>query len=305
MGFWEHVNTFDGKNVINFDPNEGLQDPKTSVPRLAVEYDAEQSIVELLAQILQDPKADQLTGLVIGAWSSEMFESAPDELNEALLASAARLPNLKSLFFGDIISEECEVSWIVQSDLSPLWEAFPKLEVLKIRGAGELVLGNIEHRRLKRFTLECGGLDREILKSITTASLPELEHLQIYLGTENYGWNGSIADVEPLLSGNLFPKLKYLGLCDSEIADEIAVAVAQAPILDRLETLDLSQGTLGDVGARALLESPSVRKLKKLDLHYHYISAGMQAQLRTLMKDIDLSDPQSGDEDDRYVAVSE
>ncbi len=305
MGFWEHENRFDDKSITTHQPSDQLPDPSLSIPRLAVDYDSEHSIVDLLSQVLQDPKADQLTGLVIGAWHSEMFESAPDELVEALIASAPQLPNLKSLFFGDIISEECEVSWIVHSDLSPLWEAFPKLEVLKIRGASGLSLGNIVHRRLKSLTLECGGLDREVLASICSASLPELEYLQIYLGSSEYGWNGDLDDLSPLVSGERFPKLKYLGLCDSEIEDEIAVAIASSPILDRLETLDLSQGTLGDVGALALLEAPSIGKLKKIDLHHHYISDGLQAQLRSLVVEVDLRDPQSGNEGHRYVAVGE
>lgn len=305
MGFWEHEDTFDGKQVIEYDPTAPLPDPSTSAPRLMVEYDSEETVLNLLSQLLQDPKADQLTTLVIGAWSSEMFEAPPSDLVEALVASAARLPSLKSLFFGDIISEECEVSWIESCDLSPFWEAFPKLELLKIRGTNQLSLGKIEHRRLKSLIIESGGLDTGVLNSIWEASLPELEHLQVYLGSDNYGWNGSVEDVEPILSGKLFPKLKYLGLCDSEIADEIAVAVAKSPILSRLEVLDLSSGTLGDVGARALLDSPSISKLKKLDLHYHYISDGVQAQLRAIAAEVDLSNPQSGDEDDRYVAVGE
>lgn len=306
MVFAEHAKSFGGKRVVEYDPEKPLPDPAQTIPRLVIEYDAAQTMLELFSRLLDDPKADQLTGLVIGRWSPETFEDAPDELVEALVAAAPRLPNLRALFFGDITFEECEVSWLQLGDLSPLWEAFPQLEELRIRGANGLELGEIEHRHLKSFTLECGGLGRDVLQSIVSAKLPELEKLLVYLGDSGYGWDGTLEDVMPLLGGELFPKLKYLGLCDSEIADEIAVAAANAPILNRLETLDLSQGTLGDEGAAALLASSAIRQLKKLDLTHHFISDEMQAQLKALPLEVILDEPQSRDEDDfRYVAVGE
>lgn len=305
MGFWEHDETFAGKTVVQYDPNQPLSDPAHTIPRLAVEYDSVSSLLEFLSVLVQDPNADQLTGLVVGTWTDEMFEAPPDDIVEALIAAAPRLPSLKALFFGDIISEECEVSWINLTDLSPFWEAFPQLEILKIRGSDGLSLGTIQHRHLKTLIIECGGLDRNVLLAIAAADLPALEHLEIYLGDSGYGWNGSVEDLEPIMSGRLFPSLKYLGLCDSEIADEVAVAVAQAPIVARLETLDLSQGTLGDAGAKALIASPAVRRLKKLDLSHHYISDKLQVELRKLPLEVDLSQPKTPDDDHRYVAVGE
>lgn len=305
MGFWEHEETFAGKAVVTYDPDQPLADPTKTIPRLVVEYDSGSSLMEFLSALVQDPQADQVTGLVIGTWTDEMFEAPPDEIVEALIAAAPQLPSLKALFFGDIISEECEVSWINLTDLSPFWEAFPQLEILKIRGGDGLSLGTIEHRHLRSLTIECGGLDREVLQAVAAADLPALEHLEIYLGDSGYGWNGTIEDLEPILSGKLFPKLKYLGLCDSEIADEVAIAVAKAPIVERLETLDLSQGTLGDAGAKALIASPAIGRLKNLNLSHHYISDKLQTELKKLPVKIDLSEQQDGDEDNRYVAISE
>ncbi|MFC7639817.1 hypothetical protein ACFQX6_01220 [Streptosporangium lutulentum] len=43
--------------------------------------------------------------------------------------------------------------------------------------------------------------------------------------------------LEPILSGERLPTLKHLGLQDSEIQDEIASAVASAPVVARLESL--------------------------------------------------------------------
>jgi len=147
------------------------------------------------------------------------------------------------------------------------------------------------------------------LRAVLQSEFPALEHLELYLGEENYGFDFAVADLEPLLSGIVFPNLRSLGLRDSEIADDIATAIANAPILSRLRVLDLSLGTLSDVGARALLGSPGLRKLQKLDLHHHYISPELVSQLKKLGPEVDASDPKEADEDGgeeyRYVAVGE
>ena len=147
------------------------------------------------------------------------------------------------------------------------------------------------------------------MRGLARADLPELEHLEIYLGTDDYGANVTPEDLQPILDGQVFPKLKYLGLRNSHIADEVAKAVADAPILNRIDVLDLSLGILGDEGAQALLESPLMANLSLLDLHWHYLTDAMQAKLKSLPCEVDVSEAQSGDEWDgevyRYVAVSE
>jgi hypothetical protein len=170
------------------------------------------------------------------------------------------MPALRALFLGDIIVEENEISWIVQSDVSPLLDAFPALEELRVRGGQGLTLGAPRHARLRSLAIETGGLDAGLVRSLAAADLPELEHLELWLGTTDYGGTVTVADLEPILSGRLFPKLRYLGLRDSEIADEVAAALASAPILERVRVLDLSLGTLGDAGAAAV-RARSVRAI--------------------------------------------
>ena len=97
---------------------------------------------------------------------------------------------------------------------------------------------------------------------------------------------------------------------DAVAADEVATAVAKAPVLERIEVLDLSLGTLGDVGGEALLNSPLVTKLKRLDLSHHYLSEAVQQRLAALPVEEIMEDEQTPDdwgdgELHRYVAVSE
>ncbi|MFK7768157.1 MAG: STM4015 family protein [Mariniblastus sp.] len=307
MGFWDRDTEFAGKQIVDIQPDNPLPDPATSAVRIALEYDSETNIEELMSTLLEDPAADQVSALVIGPWSEEMFEAPPNELVERLVAAADQLPSLNALFFGDITAEDCEISWITQTDLSPFWQAFPKLETLRVRGGNDLSLGKIESNNLKTLIIETGGLGVDVIRQIADAKLPALEHLEIYSGTDEYGWNGAASDFQPFTSDALFPNLQYLGLRNCECADEVAEILANAPVLDKIKVLDLSLGCLGDQGATALLNSDKVLKLKKLDLHYHYLSDDVVKQLSALPIETDVTDGQGAAEsvEDRYCSVSE
>ena len=108
--------------------------------------------------------------------------------------------------------------------------------------------------------------------------------------------------------GQIVALASFVRLRDMRTA-EVAFAVAVAPILERIQVLDLSLGTLTDAGAAALLASPAIRRLKKLDLHHHFMSADVVEQLKGLGIDVNTDDVQEADEwggqVHRYVAVSE
>ncbi len=300
----EHATEWLGYPVELYDPANGTPDYRNKVYRLASDYEAEEPLTDVLARFIGGPGSEETPALIFGLYGEH--DSTPVAIVEALVALRARLPKLRGIFLGDIISEECEISWINQSDVSPLFRAYPNLEHFRIRGSNGLEFGEIHHAKLKSLVIESGGLDVGVLREAVAEDLPGLEHLEIWLGSDNYGGNITLSDLEPVLSGKKFPRLKYLGLRDSEFQDEIAAAIALAPILARLETLDLSLGTLTDEGAAALLGSDAFYGLKKLDLHHHYLSDDMMARLKNSGVNVDLSQQQQGEEeDDRYIAVSE
>lgn len=306
----ENLTELAGKTVIDWDPDQGLQDPTHTIYRIRVGYDGPETWIDRFATFLQDPAVSQLTGLVVGMWSTEVMETEEAiEVVEALAAAREKLSRLKILFIGDIISEENEISWIEQTDVSPLFNAYPNLEYFGVRGSNNLRLGSIQHEHLRTLVVEAGGLPREVVYDIQRSDLPALEHLEIWLGTPDYGSDTTIEDFTPLLRKLLFPRLRYLGLRNSAIADEIASVFAYAPIVERIETLDLSLGTLTDTGAEALIGSPAIRKLKKLDLHHHYCSEEMVRRLENMGIEVDASERQEIEEYDwgtnLYVSLGE
>jgi hypothetical protein len=212
--------------------------------------------------------------------------------------------NLKALFIGDITYEECEISWIKQGDITPVLEAYPNLEYLQIRGGDGLSFSKLQHDKLTTLIIESGGLPPNVVYEVNNARLPNLQRLDMWLGSDNYGFDSTAEDFANILSGKQFPQLTHLGLMDSEIQDEIAIAVSNAPVLQQLKVLDLSMGTLTDRGGTALFSSPGVRKLQHLNLRHHYLTDGVMEQLRSLGISINLDD-QEGDEEDRYAEVTE
>ena len=304
MTISEHTQTFFGKPVQDYeggDPAGGAG----VVHRLTLDYDDSRSLLELLDEYLSKVDKGQLEALVIGPWN-EPHDNGPDEALDRLAELAPQLPNFKALFVGDMTYEDCEISWIIQGTrYDHLLQAFPQLQALRIRGSTSLQLPPVTHAGLRELVIESGGLPLEIAQSLAASKLPALEHLELWLGSDDYGFEGDVAAYQQVLQQLRTPSLRVLGLRDSQITDGLAAWLAGESWVASLETLDLSLGTLGDEGAKALLASPHVTALKRLDLSHHYISPALQEQLRAAIPGVVLDDPQDPDDDDRYVAVGE
>jgi hypothetical protein len=254
----------------------------------------------------------RVRALVIGQWGYSAMNAAPID---QLCAAASRLTGLRALFLGDVPAEECELSWICQGDVTPLLAAYPNLEVLRIRsgdantehGTG-LALSPIRHAALRELVVESAGLSAAVVRGVGGCDLPALEHLELWLGTDRWGGDATLADLAPVLDGGRLPALVSLGLRNAAIADQVAGALAGAPVVARLRSLDLSLGILGDEGAAALLAGQPLTHLDRLDLRHHYIGPELAARLAAELPDVEVSLAEAELPDghgDRYVAVDE
>jgi hypothetical protein len=320
MSISDHLQEFHGLPVAAFpSPKEDggpLPDAAAVAWRLALDeewgpnYDRSflETFEEKWQRFLRTIDPARVRAVVIGTWS-DYFDVPAADIARLVAASAPQLPQLRALFFGDLVCEESDLAYIELCDLAPLAEAFPLLEELGGRGAQ--VFTPVGHAALRSLCFESGGLPRAVLTGVLTSELPALESLELWLGVDDYGADITLPDLAPLLSGQLFPKLRHLGLEDSELQDELAAAVAEAPVVARLESLSLAMGTLTDDGAAALLAGQPLTHLRALDLHHHFLTAPMADRLRAALPgvEVDLDEPQEPDEYDgeiwRYVANAE
>jgi hypothetical protein len=302
----EHLSKFDDLPVVDFQPADETREPAASVAWRVSTVFEETPFDEEFAAFLRQVDTSQVTSLVIGYWGAS-YDSGTVEPVKVLVEAADRLPNLRALFLGDIVMEESEISWIEHSDITPLFTAFPGLRRVEVRGSQGLAVEPIRSEALKVLRFESGGLPAAVVRSVGASDLPNLEHLDLWLGVDDYGGDATVADLAPVLGGERLPALRHLGLEDSQIQDEIAAAVAGAPIVARLETLSLAMGMLTDEGAEALLSGQPLTHLTSLDLHHHFLSDTMIERIRTSLPGVavDLSEQEKPDGEWRYVAVSE
>lgn len=269
-------------------------------------YNAKETFEEHFARFVETIDTTEVRALIVGGWVEAYEKDASGPIG-LLAESAARFPALRSLFFAAMPQEECEISWIQQSDVTPLLESFPLLERLEVRGGTGLELRPVRHEHLRVLRFEAGGLPASVVRGVGMSELPALEHLEAWLGTSEYGGETTAADLENILSGERLPALRHLGLQNSEIQDEVAALVAAAPVVDRLESLAQSMGVLTDEGAEALLSGRSLTHLKRLDLHHHYLTDAMVERVEAAFSGVqlDVSDQKEPDGEWRYVAVAE
>lgn len=247
------------------------------------DWENKKNAATLLEDILNDPEFPDLEGIAAGCWGKAWERDSAQPLIDGIAAHKEKFAHIKSLFIGDMDQEDCEVSWIEQADYSKLWDAVPQLEKLIIKGSNGLKLGEIRHEKLRHLEIICGGLPKEVIQSVMNAKLPNLEKLLLYIGVEDYGFDGDISVIKQFLAQSDFPKLAYLGLANSQIQDDIAKAAVNCKYISQVTTLDLSMGNLTDEGGRTLLENlPRYPNIKGLNLSYHYMSEEMMGQLKDL-----------------------
>ncbi|GHA15077.1 hypothetical protein GCM10010329_42580 [Streptomyces spiroverticillatus] len=327
MNHPSHPDTFHGLPVHTLVPRDTsaadgpapvLPDAGSVAWRLDCLYD-ETPFADLWSEFLETVDCARVRALVIGPWWDDTYLPMRPVV-ETLAAAADGFPALRGLFVADVVSEECEISWLESADITPLLEAFPLLEELAVRGGGDLsdtadvlALRPVRHEALTSLTIESAGLPGPVVRAIGASRLPQLETLELWLGVPDHGGDTTAADCAQLLAGAGLPRLRHLTLANSEVQDAIATAVASAPVVARLSTLDLGMGTLSNTGAEALLTGQPLTHLRELRLDHHYIDDAWQERLKTSLAPhgvrVSLTEDVRWDTEPfdtyRFVAVSE
>jgi hypothetical protein len=302
----DHLQSFAGMPVVAWDAEDPPADPSTVAWRLELEdFEAdEDEFVAAFDKLLERTGPAGPTALIIGEWGCAYERAFPVDL---LVQHAGRLSALQALFIGEMTYEQCEISWIQQGDITPVLAAFPALEQLWVRGAEGLALTPMRHDGLRELILQSGGLPADVVRAVGASDLPNLTHLELWLGVDQYGGDARADDLAPILAGRSLPALTRLGLRNAEIADEVAAAVAAAPIVARLTELDLSMGALSAAGAEALLTGQPLTHLTRLDVSHHFLGPELSQRLVDELPGVtvDVSDPQKEEEWGRYTAVAE
>lgn len=290
-----------GYKEVDQDAVSGAKDEAKSFGLTYDDVDNGKTMEDLFKKILSYKNLPHLKHLTITMWEGVWEGEGCQKLIDWFIANKDTFKDLESLCVGEMESEDCELSWIVQGDYSKFWGAFPNLKHITLQGSNELVLGEIVSDKLESIEIISGGLPRTVIQAVTKARTPHLRKLNLYLGVEDYGFDGNAEDIRTLVRDSDFPELVYLGVCNSELQNEIAEILVTSKYAKQLETLDLSKGVLTDKGAEVLLEqAANLENLKFLDLSYHFVSEAFQKKLKQLPFRVDLSDPQEYDEEEDY-----
>src|SRR5438105_14126278 len=99
---------------------EGVTDYANTIYRLALDWDAEADFPTLFSRFLSNPASAQTPAIIIGQFHGDDPGEGSEEVVQLLVSAQTKLPNLRGIFIGDLVSEENEISWIIQTDVSPL-----------------------------------------------------------------------------------------------------------------------------------------------------------------------------------------
>jgi hypothetical protein len=186
-----------------------------------------------------------------------------------------------------------------------LWPLLPNLERMTLKG-GDIRLGNPKSTSLRSLTLHAGGLPQAAGASLGQAELPNLEHLEVWFGTINYGGSCSAAEVRGILHNKSLAQVRSLGLANADFADDLAAEVAVAELWPALERLDLSMGTMTDAGAERLLAvAKQLARLAHVDLSRNFLSPAMCDRIRAALPNATVDSQKQAEDDWYYVSVGE
>jgi hypothetical protein len=284
-----------------YDPQLGITDPEMKAYAVRMVNTGRQRTDDMsqFEALLQDPRVTDLQALVFEIDDHSWKHNRPpfSVAVTAICDAQALLPNLKALCVKD--REGGEFAWssarLIVSDFHPLLQAFPELEVLQIQGEHthfQMIsdCADLHHDRLRTLMIHVLGLMPGQVKQFCAMSLPRLESFDIWLDPDRSPGELVTRAMMPLLSGDAYTNLKYLGVCGCPDGDNLIKKTIKSPIMKQLVGLDLKINEITDVGALVLWRNQDKwPNLKFLNLSRNYISEQMVAHFQTLPYQVEIA----------------
>ena len=271
----------------------------------------------LAQRLFASPMCAALEELRIGIlrWDHN-DEDVPTVLGEA--ANHAWAADLPKLHLGAVDGNIDMAHHVIGTVGKLITKTFPNLILLKLhsgdqswRRKGTFEIAGLALPHLTDLVIETCSWSKKRMKDLVAATLPNLERLELWFGSADYGANCTVRDLAPLLDGTVFPRLRTLGLRNAEFANALAEALPAAAIAPRIESLDLSMGTMTDEGATALAAGAKrFKKLKVLSVDDNFLTPHALRGLRAAFPGVvskTQKDPDDSIEGELhyYVSVSE
>jgi hypothetical protein len=240
-------------------------------------YGGEEQIEEVFARLSTDPVMRLVRRIEIVAVS---FDGAGDlgPAIRALADLAPMLPRLSEL----VIREGKNVGnpWIEGpihvGDVTPLYAAYPRLEVLEL-GGKEYELGELDMPSLRRLALT--DLRPTDIATIARGTLPVLAELELFFG--RWRVDGIDAVFRPLLDRSM-PSLVRLAIAAGvpQVMQYLTRVVPGAELTRYVRVLAFPRGALDADCVRTLVQwAPRLRALDRLELEGRGLTAEQRAQL--------------------------
>ncbi len=210
-----------------------------------------QTVGTLVQELLEHPSGRLLGELFVRA------DNEPDgpAVIDALTRGYA-LPHPRAL-------SELELFARAELDLEALWPNVPRLRRLGL-SARTVRLGEPELPVIERLRLSSLGLSSVAMRTIVQTSMPRLQRLEIRIGNR-VSAPATFEDIAPLVAREDLPHLTHLKIRNAPFAGAILRAIADGPLADQLQVLDLSHGTLTPRDVEVLgINKAKFRELREL-----------------------------------------
>jgi len=204
------------------------------------------------------------------------------------------------------------ISSLYQEDPTPMFSNCKNLKAFASRGSFTHFSG-ITHTNLQILVLVTGGMPSTILNGIFRCNFPQLKHLEIWIGSSNYGNDTRANDIAQYFpedrENGLFPMLEYFGLRNCDNIQDYVSMIAKSFLMSRIRILDFSLCGISHQSCLDLVHGLIGRKetlylLELVDLHRNALNDQQATELMTLFGElqvvVDLTNRRR-----RYIAVGE